>query len=939
MAQQVTITIDGVEVKTTPGKMILEAASDAGIYIPYLCYHPGMKPFGACRMCVVEIEGVRGTPASCTVPVTDGMVVKSSTDVVYDIRRGILEMEVAEHPHGCLTCHRVDLCGPEDICLRHVSVNDRCVTCPKNERCELKDTVRYHDMELESPLEYKYRNLPIEVGDPFYDRDYNLCIVCGRCVRVCEEVRGDDAICFVDRAGQALVGTSHGTSLLESGCEFCGACIDVCPVGALVESDNKWEKPKRVERTTCPHCPVGCQLNLEVNQFNKVIRSVPELTGPSNRGQACFKGKFGLNFVNHKERLRMPRIRRNGSLEEVSWEEALSYVAERLAPYQGAQFGILTSPKSTNEEHYLAQKFARLVMKSNNVDQSSNTRPEVALSLMETLGYAAATNTVWELEEAKCVLAFNTNVTEEHNVVAVPIKRATKKVTKLIVIDPREVELTRYAYLWLKPRPGTELLLLGGLLKSIVEQGLVQEEWVAEHCQGKEEMIEALKALDLDEFAEQCGVKREDIEEAARTYAASGPSAIIYALDNIPADLHRHCVYALSDMALLTGNLGKPSAGLYPLRPGTNEQGAYDMGCVPSLLPGYRSAKDVEASRLFEDAWGAPLPEERGLGLTEMVQAATQGKIKAMFLLGDSPTLTEGDLSALEKLEFLVVQDMFPSGVAQRAHVVLPAASFAEKEGTYTNLERRVQLLHPVIELKNSQARPEWWTLCQLAHRMGVGGFNFNNPAEILEEVAQHTPIYGGISMQRLESEAIPVPRPETENPLPTQVLYSDKEYRGLLWPCASQESADTPILYADSFPGGKAHLLVPDFRTVSLPTNSKYPLLLIAGRVLLQPERETEVQKGTLNQVRRDELLEMNPEDAAALGLSEGDPVEVAVNGHRLHARAFISEKTHRGTVSSTYLFGQLAVELQASKDPDPMSKAPGLSISAVRVEKAGHS
>ena len=278
MTKEVTIYIDGIEVRTTVGKTVLEAAIDAGIYIPYLCYHPGMKPFAACRMCVVDVEGGRGTPASCTLPVSEGMVVNNSSSQIYELRRGIMEMLLAEHPHGCLTCHRVDLCGPNDICLRHVSVNDRCVTCPKNERCELKDTVRYLGMDLESPLEYKYRGLQVETGDPFYDRDYNLCIVCARCVRVCEEIRGDDAICLFDRSGTALVGTSRGTSLLESGCEFCGACVDLCPVGALVERDYKWEKSVREVNTTCPHCPVGCQVNLEVDSRNRVIRSLGDWT-------------------------------------------------------------------------------------------------------------------------------------------------------------------------------------------------------------------------------------------------------------------------------------------------------------------------------------------------------------------------------------------------------------------------------------------------------------------------------------------------------------------------------------------------------------------------------------------------------------------------------------------------------------------------------------
>ena len=587
-AEEISITIDGVPVKTAPGKMVLEAAIEAGIYVPFLCYHPLMKPFAACRMCVVEVEGGRGTPASCTLPVQDGMVIKNNTHQVYQLRRSIMELLISEHPHGCLTCHRVDLCGPQDICLRHVSVNDRCVTCPKNERCELKDTTRALNMSLESPLPYKYRNLPIETGDPFYDRDYNLCIVCGRCVRVCEEVRGDNAITFTERAGQALVGTSHGTSLLESGCEFCGACLDVCPVGALVESDHKWEKARRVEKTVCPHCPVGCQLNLEVNRFEKIVRSVPELYSPANRGQACFKGKFGLDFVNRKERLTVPLVRRNGHLEEATWDEALSYITDRLPAYKGDSFAILTSPNSTNEEHYLAQKFARVVMGTNNVDQSSDTRPELVTGLQETVGYAAATNTIWELESSSCILAFNTNITEEHNVAAVPIKRAVKGDTRLIVIDPREVELTRYAHLWLRPRPGTELLVLGGLLKVIIEESLIQKEWVEEHCQGHEALIQAVGSIDLEVVAQTTGVSKENMEEAARVYATSGASSILYALDNVAEEIQRDCVYSLVNLALLTGNVGKPSTGLYPLRQGANEQGAWDLGCVPHMLPGYQ---------------------------------------------------------------------------------------------------------------------------------------------------------------------------------------------------------------------------------------------------------------------------------------------------------------------------------------------------------------
>ena len=950
MADEITITIDGVQVRTQQGKMVIEAAIEAGIYVPYLCYHPGMKPFAACRMCVVEVEGGRGYPASCTLPVQEGMVVKNNTHQVYQLRRSIMEMLISEHPHGCLTCHRVDLCGPQDICLRHVSVNDRCVTCPKNERCELKDTVRFLNMDLESPLTYKYRNLPIETGDPFYDRDYNLCIVCGRCVRVCEEVRGDNAITFTERAGQALVGTSHGTYLLESGCEFCGACLDVCPVGALVESDHKWEKARRVERTICPHCPVGCQLNLEVNQFDKIIRSIPELNSPANRGQACFKGKFGLDFVNRKERLRKPLIRRGSSLEEATWEEALDHISKSLPSYKGSRFAILTSPNSTNEEHYLAQKFARAVMVTNNVDQTSNTRPELVTGLQEALGYGAATNPIWDLEGSRCILTFNTNITEEHNVAAVPIKRAVKAGTRLIVIDPREVELTRYAHIWLRPRPGTELLLLGGLLKTVVEEGLEQREWLQEHPQDTEALARVLEGLRLDSVAQETGVPEDRIREAARIYASSGTSAILYALDNVPQGLQRDCVFALIDLAMLTGNLGRPSTGLYPLRQGANEQGAWDMGCVPHLLPGYQALDNSPGRHAVENSWGSLVPIETGLDLRGILESVVQGQIKAMFIVGDVPNLTSGGLSGwsdtddseedllaiLENLDFLVVQDHFLSPAAQRAHVVLPRSSFAEKEGTYTNLERRIQRLQPVITPKNSEARAEWWTVCQIARRMNATGFEFTRPAEVMDEIAGLVPLYGGVSHRRLEAEAILVARPDPANPLPIQLLYSDKEHRGLQWPCPTEGHIGTPVLYANGFPKGQARLMAPDFKAAILPTREDYPFLYVPGRVLLQSEREMEVVSGRVNRIKRDELVELSPEDAESLVVENGDPVEVRTPRHRFLGKAAIREGALRGVVSSTGLFGQLAVELELSEEPDPMSGLAGLVITPATVVKA---
>ena len=941
MADDITISIDGVKITTQPGKMILEAAIEAGVYIPYLCYHPGMKPFAACRMCVVGVEGGRGYPAACVQPVADGMKVRNDVPDVLELRRSVMEMLIAEHPDGCLTCHRVDICGPNDVCLRHVSVNDRCVTCPKNERCELKDTVRYLGMNLESPLDYKYRQIPLEVADPFYDRDYNLCIVCGRCVRACEELRGDDAICFTERSGSALVGTAFGTALLESGCEFCGACIDVCPGGALVERGHKGEKAARVERTICPHCPVGCQLNLEINSAGRLIRAVPDLNSPANRGQACFKGKFGLEYVNSSDRLRKPLIRRDGVLEEATWEEALDLVSTRLSEYTGDTFALLTSPQSTTEEHYLGQKFARVVMHTNNVDQTSNVQPELAEALENALGYAAATNPIWDLENSGCILVFNSNVTEEHNVVGVPIKRAAKRDTKLVVIDPREVELTRYAHVWLRPAPGTELLLLGGVLRSLIDQGLENPEWLEENCESPSTVHYALHNLDMDQIVQITQVSLDDIAEAARLYGQAESASVVYALDNVAADLRQDCVRALIDLVLVTGNLGKPGSGIYPMRQGANEQGAWDVGCVPGRLPGYQPVGDENARQMFEEAWGITLPSNPGLGLAAAIEGAAEGRIKAMMVIGDSANFTNGKLgdglSALRELNFLVVHDTFLGPVAEIADVVLPRVTFAEKEGTFTNLERRVQRLTASIQVKNNDSRPESWVICELAHRMGASGFDHHSPSQVMDEIARLSPIYAGVSYQRLEEESRLVLRTNLESPQPTQVLHASREYRGIQWPCQEPGAAGTETLYVEGFQERKADPATPEFRAAEPADDSEHPFLLVPGRVLLQNHRDMEIIKGKRNRIKRQEWVELNASDAVAWSIGEGDEVEVLTQRGDLTGQARLVDSVPSGVVAVTSIFGQLAVDFQDSQDPDPASNVPGLDIRPAKVVKAG--
>jgi len=942
MVSAITLIIDGKEVQSQPGKTIIQAAMESGLYIPYLCYYPGMKPFGACRMCVVEVENARGIPASCTTPVADGMVVHTDTQQIQDLRKGIMELVISEHPHGCLTCHRIELCGPEDICLRHVSVTDRCVSCPKNERCELKDTTFYVGTGLTTPLTYNYRDLPILNKDPFYDLDYNLCIVCGRCVRACEEIRGDSAITFTERAGLSLVGPAHGSSLLESGCEFCGSCIDVCPVGALVESDYKWEKAVEHVSTTCPHCPVGCQLKLEVNKRGKVIRAIPELEAEANHGQACFKGKFGMDFINSRARLKTPLIRREGSLEESSWEEAISYVAEKLSGFKGGQFAAIGSYRGTNEENYLLQKFARSVMDTNNVDHSSNVRPEIADSLGKALGYSAATNPIWDLEEAQCILAIGTNTTEEHNVVAVPVKRAVKRGAKLIVIDAREVELTRYATMWIKPRPGTDDILIGGMLRVIVDEVLEDKDFLRDKCENLDSLKHSLWQFDLNHVEEITGVSKEEIRLAARTFAEHGPAGIIYALDTL-ADGHRAaCVDALVDLALLTGNIGKPGAGLYPLRRGTNDQGSWDLGCVPHLLPGYLSVEDASARDFIQQAWGSEVSSKVGVGINEVFGAVSEGKVKAMMVVGNSPSFSNGELGdvigSVKGLEFLVVQDTFLSECAQVADVVLPSVTFAEKEGTFTNLERRVQPLRKVLEIQNTEARPDWWIICEIAKAMNAQGFDYHCTAQILDEISNLVPLYSGITYQRLLSkESVLQPLILPNIPLPSQLHPSTGgRNRGIQWPYDIQRDEGTAVLYSNGFPAGRARFIPLGIMEAPSMTTDEFPFVFSPGRVLYQLDRGMEIQEvGNKNRIQRDELLEMHPADAADLHIEEGDWVEVISPRERIVAKATLRERGIKGTVSTTSLFGDLVTRLDDTQDPDPMSNVPGLTVTQVRLAK----
>ncbi|MDE2822513.1 MAG: molybdopterin-dependent oxidoreductase, partial [Chloroflexota bacterium] len=659
---------------------------------------------------------------------------------------------------------------------------------------------------------------------------------------------------------------------------------------------------------------VGCSVTMEVDKRNRLIRTIGDRHGEANQGQLCVKGKFGLEYVNSKKRLRNALVRVDGELRETTTLEAIDHVAEKLPDFKGDGFAVVGSERNTNEDLYVAQKFARVVMGTNNVDVASNVRPELFPPLEAMLGYPAATNSISDLEGSKCYLVVSSNITEEQNVAAVPIKKAIKDGAKLIVIDQRETELTRFADVWLRPRPGSETALIGGILRVIVDESLDDHKFLAEKCEGVQDFKSSLWSFDLIQVEKATGIPREDVQTAARLLAANAPTSVLYGLETLAPELREDCAAALANLCLVSGNMSRPSTGLYPLYQGANEQGARDVGAVPDFLPGYVPINDREARTEMDDVWEASLPTDDGVSIRELTRAIESGRIRALMLLGNSPNYTNGELGdfvkALDKLDFLVVLHSFTSEITESAHVVVPSATLAETEGTVTNLERRVQHISPALDLKGEED-PDWRSISRIAREMGAVGFDYPNAEAVFDEINNIVEIYGGITYDRLASG-------------------------GLQWPCLAADMSDTQVLYDyDEHRPRLMAMSMPEPIEAPAP-DAEYPLVLAKGRVLHDADEEMTVEKvGRRNVIRRGEIIDLHKLDGEMLGIREGDWVEVVSATESLRGVARFTSPL-RGLVSVTLLFGNRMTEIEASKNPDPMLNFGTLPLSRVRVQRA---
>lgn len=901
--ETITLSIDGVECIVPEGTSVMRAAAMAGINIPKLCASDNLEAFGSCRLCLVEIEGRRGYPASCTTPAETGMVIRTETPKLHDLRRNVMELYISDHPLDCLTC-------------------------PANGDCELQDMAGVVSLRN---VRYGYEganhlNDVTDSSNPYFDYDPSKCIVCSRCVRACEEVQGTFALTIDGKGFDSRVAAGQNESFLDSDCVSCGACVQACPTSTLVEKTViMMGQPEHSVVTTCAYCGVGCAFKAEM-KGDQVVRMVPWKDGQANRGHSCVKGRFAWGYATHQDRITKPMIRASitDPWREVSWDEALDYAASELkriqSQYGQNSIGGLTSSRCTNEETYLVQKLIRAAFGTNNVDTCARVcHSPTGYGLKTTLGESAGTQTFDSVMSTDVVVVMGANPSAAHPVFASRLKKRLREGAKLIVIDPRSIELVDSPHIkadfHLPVRPGTNTALLTALAHVIATEGLINEAFVAERCETpafeqwrnfvsqSENSPEATEAI--------TGVPAADVRGAARLYASQGNSSIYYGLGVTEHSQGSTTVMAIANLAMATGNLGREGVGVNPLRGQNNVQGSCDMGSFPHELPGYRHVSDDVVRAQFEQDWGVRLQPEPGLRIPNMFDAALSGSFKGLYCQGEdiaqSDPNTQHVAAALSAMECVIVQDIFLNETAKYAHVFLPGSSFLEKDGTFTNAERRISRVRKVMEPLAGLS--DWQVTCALSNAMGYP-MNYQHPSEIMDEIARLTPTFQGVSFARI-----------------------DELGGSVQWPCNEQAPEGTPTMHIDAFVRGKGKFMITKYIPSSERSTRKFPLLLTTGRILSQYNVGAQTRRTPNSLWHSEDVLEMHPVDAQDRGINQGDWVAVQSRVGETVLRADITERVQPGVVYTTFHFPESGANVVTTDNSDWATNCPEYKVTAVQA------
>jgi formate dehydrogenase major subunit len=884
------VTVDGAPREVPAGGTVLEALRRLGHDVPTLCHDDRLRPHSVCALCVVEIDGLaHATAPSCGTPLADGMVIRTWSPLIDADRRATLEMLARRMPRETLE-------SPEE-----------------------HPFARYlRERSLEGELRGKPDPALVDASHPYIRVDMSRCIHCLRCVRICDDLQGQ-FVWKVDDRGDEVQIHPDGTTLLRSSCVSCGACVSTCPTGAL-EDKTLLERgaPTGETRTTCPYCGVGCELDVRTRE-ERIVQILPPLDAPVNKGHLCVKGRYAFEFVESADRLTTPLIREPAGLRRATWAEAITFIARRLRAIVDRQgpdaVAMLGSARATNEENYVAQKFARVVIGTNNVDSCGRVcHAPSAYALQKMLGAGAATSSFEDIELARTMLVFGANVTENHPVVGARIRQHALNGAGLIVVDPRRLEIARVpGTLHLRVRPGADVALLNAMACVVVEEGLVDRAFLRERVEGWESFERFVVGFRPEETAAVTGVPPELVREAARRYACDKPSIGFHGLGLTEHVQGTEGVMALVNLALLTGNVGGPGTGVNPLRGQNNVQGSAHMGCDPSSLTG--GARIEEAAPRFERLWGAPVPRRRGRRLLSMMQGARDGEVRALWAMGYDVALTDPQMAetrhSLEALELLVVQDIFPCVTARElAHVVLPSACAFEKDGTFMNAERRVQRVRKILE-PPGDARPDWVALCRVARAMEHGaGFAFETAEQIWDEVREVWPGARGMSYARLDE-------------------------RGLQWPCPDERHPGTRLLHTGSFASGvKARLRCIEYAPTPEQTSSEFPFVLGTGRSLYQFNAGTMTRRTRNEVLRPSDRLDISPEDAAKLGIVEGQHVHIQSRYGRAMLPAHLDDAVDAGQLFATFSDPATAVNALTGPYLDAHTETPEYKVTAVRIE-----